>query len=201
MALALGVSSLCLFSLGFPATANSAAPDVPDSNRRDLNLISEFIQSNCLDCHTGDDAERGFDLTKFTAILESDEVSQDSTSPWEKALLRIQSRQMPPPDTVAVDESDYVAAQVAMERLLENHAQDHPFAGQTAPLRRMTRTEYKNSIRDLLSIQVDVDSILPPDSSSDGFDNITVAELSPLLIDRYLTAATRISRVISSCSC
>ena len=59
----------------------------------------------------------------------------------------------------------------------------------------MTRTEYQNAIRDLLDIECDVTRWLPTDESSHGFDNITVGELSPTLLSRYLTAAQKISRL------
>ena len=170
---------------------SKAEADVNDS---DLDLVETFVETNCLDCHTGDDSERDFRLDDFVSAWKSGQTTRETADAWEKALLRIQSRQMPPPDTAVPVESEFAAAEAAMTRLLDDHAAQNPFAGQTAPLRRMTRTEYKNAIRDLLSIEVNVDAILPPDSSSDGFDNITVGELSPLLIDRYLTAATRISR-------
>jgi hypothetical protein len=62
-------------------------------------------------------------------------------------------------------------------------------------LRRLTRTEYQNAIRDLLALDVDVSSLLPADESSYGFDNVTVGDLSPTLLDRYINAAEKISRV------
>ena len=71
----------------------------------------------------------------------------------------------------------------------------HPNPGRTATIRRLTRTEYQNAIRDLLALDVDVASLLPADESSYGFDNVTVGDLSPTLLDRYVTAAEKISRV------
>ena len=62
-------------------------------------------------------------------------------------------------------------------------------------LRRLNRTEYQNAIRDLLGLQIDASKLLPKDESSQGFDNITVGELSPLLLNRYISAAQKISRL------
>src|SRR5262249_25941093 len=61
--------------------------------------------------------------------------------------------------------------------------------------RRLNRTEYQNAIRDLLSLDVDVTSLLPKDDASYGFDNVGVAGLSPTLLERYLAAAQKISRL------
>jgi hypothetical protein len=62
-------------------------------------------------------------------------------------------------------------------------------------IRRLTRTEYRNAIRDLLAVEINVSDLLPADESSHGFDNITVGELSPTLLSRYLSAAQKISRL------
>src|SRR5262249_11262624 len=70
-----------------------------------------------------------------------------------------------------------------------------PQPGRTETFRRLNRTEYQNTIRDLLAIDVDVASLLPPDESSHGFDNITVTDLSPMLLNRYISAAQKISRL------
>jgi hypothetical protein len=160
----------------------------------ELDQVTEFLQANCLDCHVGEDAERGFELDQIAQSWTAGRPSDASVEAFEKAWLRIESRQMPPPDAGQPSEAEFAAAERAMDRLLDRHATEHPHAGPTEPLRRLTRTEYRNAIRDLLSMEIDVASILPPDSSSDGFDNITVGDLSPLLVDRYLTAAMRISR-------
>src|SRR6185295_16150421 len=70
-----------------------------------------------------------------------------------------------------------------------------PNPGRTATLRRLTRTEYQNAVRDLLALDVDVSSLLPADEASYGFDNVTVGDLSPTLLDRYISTAEKISRV------
>ena len=59
----------------------------------------------------------------------------------------------------------------------------------------MNRTEYQNSIRDLLTLDIDVASLLPPDESGQGFDNVTVGDLSPTLLSRYVAAAQKIGRL------
>ena len=89
-------------------------------------------------------------------------------------------------------EAAYVSAISSIEATLDNQK---PNPGRTDTFRRLNRTEYQNSIRDLLDIDVDVTSLLPADESSHGFDNITVGELSPTLLERYLSAARKIRRL------
>src|SRR5262249_6663815 len=67
--------------------------------------------------------------------------------------------------------------------------------GRTDTFRRLTRTEYQNAVHDILAIDVDVASLLPSDDASHGFDNVTVGALSPTLLERYLSAAQKISRL------
>ena len=62
-------------------------------------------------------------------------------------------------------------------------------------MRRLNRTEYQNAIRDLLALDVDAAALLPADESGHGFDNVTVGDLSPALLDRYISAAQKISRL------
>jgi hypothetical protein len=86
-------------------------------------------------------------------------------------------------------------ARESLTAALDQLAARKPFAGRTETLRRLTRTEYRNAIRDLIAIEVDVTSLLPADESSHGFDNITVTGLSPALLNRYIAAAEKISRM------
>ncbi len=74
-------------------------------------------------------------------------------------------------------------------------AAEHPNPGRTDTLRRLNRAEYQNAIRDLLALDVDAAALLPADESSRGFDNVTVGDLSPTLLERYITAAQKISRL------
>ena len=70
-----------------------------------------------------------------------------------------------------------------------------PNPGRTDTFRRLNRTEYQNAIRDLLALDVDVSALLPKDDVSHGFDNVGVGEFSPTLLERYLAAAQKVSRL------
>jgi len=114
---------------------------------------------------------------------------------WEKVVRKLRTRQMPPVGEPRPDEATYDAALSFLETALDRTAAAHPNPGRTATIRRLTRTEYHNAVRDLLAVDVDVTSLLPGDESSYGFDNVTVGDLSPTLLDRYISAAEKISRL------
>jgi hypothetical protein len=93
------------------------------------------------------------------------------------------------------DESTYVATISSLESELDRAAAAHPNPGRTETFRRLNRTEYHNAIRDLLTLDVDVAPLLPSDDASYGFDNVTVGNLSPTLLERYVSAARKVSRL------
>ena len=162
---------------------------------RDIETVESFVGNYCLDCHQGDDASGALDLESLDfQALQQPSAAWDCTT-WEKMVKRLRARQMPPVDATRPDEDEYTATLSIVERLLSRAAHEHPRPGRTESLRRLTRTEYRNAVRDLLDLEVDVDDLLPHDESAHGFDNVTVGELSPTLLDRYITAAQRISRV------
>ncbi|HKB11046.1 MAG TPA: DUF1592 domain-containing protein [Vicinamibacterales bacterium] len=143
-----------------------------------------------MSCHS-DRLKRG-GLTLETALAQDVGVSPDV---WEKVIRKVRARQMPPIGLPRPDEATYNAEVALLETSLDRRAAAAPNPGRTATLRRLTRTEYRNAVRDLLALDVDVTSMLPPDESSYGFDNVTVGDLSPTLLDRYIAAAEKISRV------
>jgi hypothetical protein len=92
------------------------------------------------------------------------------------------------------DDNTHKAVVASLVKDLDGAAAAKPNPGRTGAVRRLTRTEYQNAIRDLLGIEVDITPLLPADESSHGFDNVTVVNLSPTLLERYLSAAEKISR-------
>lgn len=152
--------------------------------------LSEFVEQRCSDCHSGPDSDGGLRLDQ----LDWDDLS-DHRDTLERALRKLQTRQMPPLDSDRPQISEYLRATSDLADQLDTLAGQQPFVGHTPTLRRLTRTEYRNCIRDLLSLDVDVQDLLPADSSSHGFDNVTVDDLSPTLMNRYVLAAQKISRM------
>jgi hypothetical protein len=148
-----------------------------------------LVDDYCLSCHDKDHEKGGLVLENV-----SDDVSRHPEV-WEKVVRKLRVRQMPPVGKDRPDEATYAAVIASLERSLDRAAAAAPDPGRTASIRRLTRTEYQNAIRDLLALDIDAAALLPADESSYGFDNITVGDLSPTLLDRYVSAAEKISRL------
>ena len=115
---------------------------------------------------------------------------------WEKVVRKLTARQMPPKeDADGRRSATTTRSSRGWNRRSTLRPPETPNPGRTETFRRLNRTEYQNTIRDLLALEVDVASLLPPDESSHGFDNVTVADLSPTLLNRYVSAAQKISRL------
>ena len=149
-------------------------------------LVDQF----CTSCHNQDLRTAGLALDLVSASPVG-----ENTPIWEKVVRKLRSRQMPPLGSRRPDERTYGAALSALESLLDTAAAAKPNPGRTDTFRRLTRTEYQNAIRDLLAVDLDLSSVLPRDESSSGFDNVTVGDLSPTLLEAYVSAADRISRL------
>ncbi|HEY0551397.1 MAG TPA: DUF1592 domain-containing protein [Verrucomicrobiae bacterium] len=173
-----GLGSLCF------ATASLGAETNPDSP------LSSFIERQCVSCHDRDTKKGNLDLE----TIGSDEVARNSEV-WEKVVRRLRTRQMPPAEKKRPDEATYKSVLSRLEGSLDSAAAQHPNPGRTETLRRLNRTEYQNAIRDLLALDIDAAALLPKDEAGHGFDNVTVGTLSPTLLDRYISAAQKISRL------
>ena len=164
------------------------------STRQGIQATQSLLADYCLDCHNSSDVAGELNLNDFD-LAKINWDDKDEIITWEKVVKRLRARQMPPPSADRPKESDYRKALAALESALDSREKDAPFVGRTDALRRLTRTEYRNAIRDLLAVSVDVKDLLPPDQLSHGFDNITVTGLSPALLKRYVHAAEKISRL------
>jgi hypothetical protein len=149
-----------------------------------------LVEEYCASCHDEDKKKGNLVLDTLTA-----EPIDRHAEVWEKVVRKLRARQMPPIGKERPDDRTYDAVIASLETSLDRAARAHPNPGRTATIRRLTRTEYQNAIRDLLALEVDATALLPADESSYGFDNVTVGDLSPTLLDRYVSAAEKISRV------
>lgn len=172
--------------------ANGAASgeDGPPPPREELvasykKEVLPILETYCYDCH-GDGSKKGelaLDHYKdIDGMISDREV-------WKRIRDHIDFRLMPPPD----EDSPSVADRQKLIRWIDDAVfpvdPEHPDPGHVT-IRRFNRDEYKNTIRDLLGVKVDVDEILPADDSGYGFDNIgDVLTLSPVHLERYLEAA------------
>jgi cytochrome c551/c552 len=146
-----------------------------------------FLGRYCVGCHNAK-------LKTSGLALDSVDPAAPAKHPevWEKVVRKLRGRYMPPAGLPRPDERAYDGIVSHLESALDKAKPD---PGRTDTFRRLNRTEYQNAIRDLLALDVDVASLLPADESSHGFDNVTVGDLSPLLLERYLGAARRIGRL------
>ena len=149
-----------------------------------------LVNRYCVSCHNNRTKTAGLELDTINA-----QDLDANWEAWEKVARKLHARQMPPAGTRRPDDAAYTAALASLEASLDSLAAATPNPGRTDTFRRLNRTEYHNAVRDLLALEVDVASLLPSDSSSFGFDNVTVGTLSPTLLERYVSAAEKISRL------
>ena len=174
-----GAAATVAVCLAGPATAAPA----PASARA---LLDEY----CVRCHNERLQTGGLALD----AVDADRVGLDP-GVWERAVRKLRARAMPPAGAPRPDEAAYEGLVEYLEAELDRHAAAHPDPGRTDTFRRLNRTEYQNAIRDLLALDVDVTALLPRDDASYGFDNVGAVNLSPSLLERYLSAARKVSRL------
>jgi Protein of unknown function (DUF1592)/Protein of unknown function (DUF1588)/Protein of unknown function (DUF1587)/Protein of unknown function (DUF1585)/Protein of unknown function (DUF1595)/Planctomycete cytochrome C len=143
-----------------------------------------FLDAHCSGCHAGNEPKGGFRVEALTGDL-----AQASTrAAWNQAREKIESGAMPPKAKPRPDAKD-VSALTGW--LASAETQRRAKYGRT-PLRRLNRVEFERTIRDLLGITIDLQELLPPDASADGFDNAAAAlHVSPFLLEKYLDAVER----------
>jgi hypothetical protein len=180
------VHFVCATSLALAQSSKGAS----DSGVRPREELRRFVSLFCAECHNSEDKAGGLALDEL-----SGQAVGDHSADWEKVVRKLAARQMPPPEALRPKFSAYESALALLGKELDQAAKARPNPGRTETFRRLNRTEYRNAIRDLLALDIDVSALLPNDESSRGFDNLTVGELSPTLLERYITAAQKISRL------
>ena len=143
----------------------------------------------CVTCHNARLETGGLALDTIdpTRVADAPEI-------WEKVVRKLRTGLMPPSSRRRPDAETYASMVSYFETALDRAAAAAPNPGRPA-VHRLNRAEYTNAIRDLLALEVDGRALLPPDESGFGFDNIgDVLSVSPGLLERYLLAASKISR-------
>jgi len=147
-----------------------------------------LVDRYCVTCHN--DRTKTGGLTLQTADLTRVPEHADV---WERVIRKVTAGAMPPVGAARPDEATINGFSGWLATTMDRAAAQRPDPGRTV-LHRMNRAEYANTIRDLLNVDVDVTALLPPDELSHGFDNVGDAlGMSPVLLERYLAAADRIS--------
>src|SRR5262245_9065201 len=179
------ISMLLAGAIFFPAAILPAQ----DSPSAAATTPRATLDKYCISCHKGLTAVAGLHLdTLDTANFETNGVT------WEKLARKLRNREMPPAGMPRPDAVTYDALVKYIESGRDRLAETKPNPGRPT-LHRLNRTEYGNAVHDLLALEIDVADLLPADDIGYGFDNIgDVLQVSPVLLERYLSAARRISR-------
>ena len=152
-----------------------------------------ILNQYCFGCHNQQTKQRGA-VPVALDDLDLSNVRSDAKI-WEMVVRKMRAGVMPPAGMPRPQQGTYDSFLAWLEGELDRAASASPNPGRTEPVHRLNRSEYQNAIRDLLNLEIDVTSLLPPDDGSYGFDNIAgVLKISPTLMERYLAAAQKISR-------
>jgi hypothetical protein len=169
-----------LLWLGAPGSASAESKDHGYSAR-----ILPILERYCYDCHA-DGLKKGgvtLDSHRDTGALLADR------NLWERVRTQIDFHLMPPPDEQAPKDAERGQLLAWIDAAIFPVDPDNPDPGHVT-LRRLNRSEYRNTLRDLLGVGLEVDAILPPDDTGYGFDNIgDTLSLSPAHLERYFDAA------------
>jgi len=172
-------------------SGQSAPPRLPGgAPATSAEKTRALLDHYCVTCHndrlkTANLSLQGLDLTKVP----------DQSELWEKVIRKLRAGVMPPPDLPRPSLAEYEGLRDWLETEVDRTAATKVLPG-VVVLHRLNRTEYANAIRDLLDLRIDVTTLLPPDDSANGFDNIAGSlTISPTLLESYATAAARVARM------
>jgi hypothetical protein len=175
------ISMVCIFAL---AGCDGLRAAGASSSQR------QFLDKYCVSCHS--------DKLKTGGIsLQSADPDQPAAHAefWEKVIKKVDVEAMPPIGVPHPDRASRDQLISSLTTAIDREAAAHPNPGR-GTLHRLNRSEYANAIRDLLALDIDATSLLPPDDESYGFDNIAdVLKTSPSLLERYMSASWNISRL------
>ena len=150
-----------------------------------------WLNQYCVGCHNSRIAQPSAEPVDLETASLSDLSAHAET--WERVVRKLSVRAMPPEGMPRPEDAEYEAFTAWLTSSLDRAAAEENNPGRFV-VHRLNRVEYANAIRDLLALEVDVADLLPSDGGDFGFDNIATAlTTSPLLLERYLTAAMRIS--------
>ena len=171
------------------ASPSAAAPGAQAASAK-ASASQGVIDRYCVTCHNARLRTGGLALD---AMKIADAGREPQT--WEKVVRKVRTGMMPPSGAPRPDRATLDRFAEAVENTIDRAAAATPNPGAPA-LHRLNRTEYGNAVRDLLDLPIDATALLPGDDSSEGFDNLaSVLSVSPALMQAYVTAAAKISRL------
>ena len=181
MGVAIALGSLSPHVVHAQAVSNIASPQA-------------FVDQYCVTCHS----DRRFQSGSVPMSLQGLDMGEVGAHAelWEEVVRRVRTGMMPPAAARRPDNTTRDTWVSWLETELDRAAATHPPLGRPMTAHRLNRLEYKNAVRDLIGLDVDVEALLPPDDAdAEGFDNnAEVLSVSTTLMERYLTAARRISQ-------
>ena len=168
--------------------AQAAAPQLAVQELPPLEDQWNMIYDYCVDCHNETDYTGGLSIE-----YASPDFVHEEGEVWEKAIKKLSTGQMPPLGEAQPSQEQRQTFIASLEAILDQEARDNPNPG--APvLPRLNRTEYQNSIRDLLALEIDASTMLISDDSAEGFDNMSSAlQVSATLLEGYVAASGRVA--------
>ena len=177
---------------GQQAEASAARPGAAEGSDVLSPAVQDVVGEYCVTCHS----ER---LKTGGLVLEGIERADIGrhADVWEKVLKKLSIGAMPPVGSRRPDGAVYKTTIAGIEDALDRAAAAGDSYVGRAPIHRLNRLQYTNAIRDLFGLEIDGRSMLPADDSGFGFDNIAdLLKMSPTLLDRYLVASNKISRLV-----
>ena len=189
-----GIAGLLAFTIVATATSQAQSPQPEQQASTTVSPERATLNRYCISCHN---AKLKAPAGGLALSDENIDRVTDNLAVWEKALQKLRARSMPPPGPgrPRPDEATYNHLVTYLETSLDRAAAEHPNPGRSQSLQRLNRAQYRNAVRDLLSLDVDVSAMLPVDNVSQGFDNVNVSGMSPTLVEQYLSASRTISRL------
>lgn len=179
-----------VYLVGAAASVGSQAPAPVEQAPVTPSSAQTLLNQYCITCHNSRALTGGLALDTVSV----DRVEADAEI-WEKVIRKLRAGLMPPAGMPRPPRATLDALAGVIEHAIDRAAAASPHPGRV-PLHRLNRAEYANAIRDLLSLEVDATTLLPADNSSRGFDNLAdVLGVSPSLLERYVSAAAKISRL------
>jgi hypothetical protein len=178
-----------LLALAGIATWGVAAAYAQTASTLPVPAQKELVQKYCTGCHSDELLAGGMTLSSLDLAAPSHNADLA-----EKVIRKLRAGMMPPSGMPRPDLATIKTLAASIESGIDREAAAHPNPGRP-PLHRLNRTEYANSIRDLLGVEVNTAALLPADDMSHGFDNMAdVLTVSPALMEGYIRAASKISR-------
>jgi mono/diheme cytochrome c family protein len=183
------IGAICFVAAGFQAPTPTVSG--PSASAASATPARELVTKYCVSCHNQK-------LKTGNVMLDEADAEHvfNSAETWEKVIVKLRSRSMPPPGVRRPDNATYDVVAGWLESELDRAAATHVNPGRSAGLHRLNRTEYSNAVRDLIAVDVDAQAMLPPDEQAYGFDtNAEALSMQPALLDRYVSAAAKIARL------